>query len=336
MSCCGVTRAGRRCTLTTSSALKEAEPLRRGSDYCLFHARPFAANPCLSECPQSLEIILLDLETTGVSVVEDRIVELAAVQILPSNLPGCAFSATVFVETEIIETRGQEAAQVHGIGQAEIAVSPTFPQVWCAFLRFIDSLSNFHIQEHASDSDDDPRELPVIAEEPPVILIGAHNGIKFDFAMLLFECYRHNLDISIFERWAFVDTMHIVAAAREIMGPCLKLQCLAFHACDQEELRAHRARDDCVALCRVMVYVASRLGVSPRRLLYAFSQRLDLPTSLAQVSSMIETKRHKPCKGSLMQIMWFVAFEAQVISFFFLCDRHGADRIHYRAHDGLG
>jgi len=57
-----------------------------------------------------MEIIFLDLETTGVSVVEDRIVELAAIQILPSDLPGCAFSATVFVETDILETRGQEAA----------------------------------------------------------------------------------------------------------------------------------------------------------------------------------------------------------------------------------
>ena len=300
MSCCGVTRAGRKCTLTADSSLKEAEPLRRGSKYCLFHARPFAANPCLSECPQSLEIIFLDLETTGVSVVNDRIVELAAVQILPSNLPGCSFSTTVWVETDILEARGQEAARVHGIAQVEMAVSPTFPEVWCAFLCFIDALTNFHIQDSSSDSDDELRELPLIAEEPPVVLIGAHNGIKFDFAMLLFECYRHNLDTSVFERWVFVDTMHIVAATREIMGSCLKLQCLAFHACDQEELRAHRARDDCVALCRVMVYTASRLGVSFRRLLHAFAERLDLPTSLAQVSSMIETQRHTSYKISLL------------------------------------
>ena len=297
MSCCGVTRAGRKCTLTAGSSLKEAEPLRRGGDYCLFHARPFATNPCFSECPQSLEIIFLDLETTGVSVVEDRVVELAAVQILPSNLTGCSFSTTVRVETDILEKRGQEAARVHGIGQAEIAVSPTFSEVWCAFLHFIDSLSNFHIQDSSSESDDELRERPVISEEPPVILIGAHNGIKFDFAMLLFECYRHNLDTSVFERWVFVDTMHIVSAAKEITGSCLKLQCLAFHACDQEELRAHRAREDCVALCRVMVHVASRLGASFRRLLYAFAARLDLPTSLAQVSSMIETEKHKSCQG---------------------------------------
>jgi hypothetical protein len=293
MSCCGVTRAGRKCALTADSSLKEAEPLRRGGDYCLFHARPFAAKPCVSECPQALEIIFLDLETTGVSVVEDRIVELAAVQILPGGISGYSFSMTVFVESDILEARGQEAAQVHGIGQAEIAISPTFPEVWKAFLHFLESLSNFHIQEPSSDSDDDPGELPVISEEPPVILIGAHNGIKFDFAMLLFECYRHNVDTSVFEQWVVVDTMHVVAAAKEIMGSCLKLQCLAFHACDQEELRAHRARDDCVALCRVIVFVASRLGVSFRRLLHAFAVRLDLPISLAQVSSMIEKLRHR-------------------------------------------
>jgi len=269
--------------------LKEAEPLRRGGDYCLFHARPFPTMPCSSDCPQALEIIFLDLETTGVSVVEDRIVELAAVQVLPGGISGCSFSTTVFVETDIVDARGQEAAKVHGIGPAETAISPTFPEVWKAFLHFIESLSNFHIQEAASDSDSDPRELPVIADDPPVILMGAHNGIKFDFAMLLFECHRHDLDLSVFEQWMFVDTMHVVAAAKESVGSCLKLQCLALHACDHEELRAHRARDDCVTLCRVMVYVASKLGVSFPRLLHAFAARLDLPVSLTQVSSMIET-----------------------------------------------
>ena len=291
MSCRGVTRAGRKCGLTANSSLAEAGPLRKGGEYCLFHAQPFTTIPCLNNCPQSLEVILLDLETTGVSVVEDRVVEFAAVQISQRHLPGYVFSTTVFVEPNILETRGQEAARVHGIGQAEIAISPTFPEAWKAFIAFIESLSNFHIQESSSESDDDEiRELPVISEEPPVILIGAHNGIRFDFAMLLFECYRHNLDTSVFERCVFVDTMHIVATAKEIMGSCLKLQCLATHACDQEELRAHRARDDCEALCRVMMYIASRLGVSFRRLLYAFAARLDQPTSALNVSSMFITK----------------------------------------------
>ena len=224
MACCGVTRAGRKCKLTADSTLKEAEPLRRGSDYCLFHARPFAANPCLSECPQSLEIILLDLETTGVSVVEDRIVELAAIQIpLAGNMPGRTFSTTVAVDNHILETRGQEAAAVHGISQAEIAAGPPFPEAWHRFLQFVESLSNFQIQDPSIDSDDEPTGLPAISEEPPIILIGAHNGIKFDFAMLLFECYRHNLDMSVFEQWIFVDTMHVVSAAKEMIGSCLKL-----------------------------------------------------------------------------------------------------------------
>ena len=291
MACCGVTRAGRKCALTKDSALKEAEPLRRGGTHCLFHARPFITIPCLGECPRPIEVLILDLETTGVSVVEDRIVELAAVQVLPSSDSlGCSFSATVCVETQLLETRGQEAALVHGISQAEIAASPTFPDVWKAFLQFVESLSNYHLQESSSDSDDDDhRALPVTSEEYPLILICAHNGIKFDFAMLLFECYRHHVDMSVFEQWIFVDTMHIVSATKETMGSCLKLQCLAVHACDREELRAHRARDDCVALRRVMSLIASRLGFSFRRLLYAFAARLDLPASLAQVASMIES-----------------------------------------------
>jgi len=243
-------------------------------------------NPCLDRYPSSTEIILLDLETTGVSVTEDRIVELAAVQMLPNHMIGHTFSTSVFVDIDILTSRGQDAAHVHGIEQEEITISPTFPVAWRSFLQFIESLSNYHIQESTSDSEDESREVPMISDEYPGIVIGAHNGIKFDFAMLLFECYRHNLDMSVFEHWVFVDTIHITAAAKDIIGPCLKLQCLAGNVCGVDELRAHRARDDCVALCRVVMYMAFKLGISFRRLMVAFAVRVDVPTSLKQVSAM--------------------------------------------------
>ena len=47
--CCGRTRAGRPCSLTSASALTDekgrrvASPLRKGGDRCRFHSRPFDA-----------------------------------------------------------------------------------------------------------------------------------------------------------------------------------------------------------------------------------------------------------------------------------------------------
>ena len=68
---------------------------------------------------------------------------------------------------------------------------------------------------------------------------------KFDFPVLLAECVRHGLSLSLapFSRWLFVDTLAILEATKQIVGPssasCLKLQCLA--RTYAEDLRAHRA-----------------------------------------------------------------------------------------------
>ena len=64
---------------------------------------------------------------------------------------------------------------------------------------------------------------------------------KFDFAVLLAEIVRNKLPIAPFRRWFFVDTLIVVEAAKEEVGPCLKLQCLVRHYTDAKDLRAHRA-----------------------------------------------------------------------------------------------
>ena len=318
MSCRGTTRAGRKCCLTSDSSFKEAEPLRRGGDYCLFHAQPFATIPCLTECPLSLEVIFLDLETTGVSILEDRVVELAAIQLHSTgDMLGCIFSTTVAVESNILDARGAEAANVHGISHEEISAGPAFPEAWNRFLQFVESLSDNHMQETCMDSDDECAELPTISQEPPIILLAAHNGIKFDFALLFIECYRHRLDMSVFEKWIFVDTMHVMSAVKDVVWPCCKLQCLAVHACDAEELRAHRARDDCVALLRVMSCVAVRLGIRLHRLLHAFGVQVNFISSISQISSMIECNEKQYSHTYLLQcaLCLIHAFPDQKICF---------------------
>ena len=64
---------------------------------------------------------------------------------------------------------------------------------------------------------------------------------RFDFAVLLAEVVRHELSLSPLRRWLFVDTLAILGATKDEVGPCLKLQCLVRHYANAKDLRAHRA-----------------------------------------------------------------------------------------------
>ena len=69
---------------------------------------------------------------------------------------------------------------------------------------------------------------------------------------------------------------------------CLKLQCLSLRIM-AETGRAHRALDDCVSLRQVMAAAALVLDMSVSALLGRFAQELDLPSSRAQLSLLMES-----------------------------------------------
>ena len=103
-ACCGVTRAGRPCSLTSESTLVDD----KGRSV---HAQPFSTRPVAS-LSGNLVILMLDLETTGVDATQDRIVELSAVQALPKS-PGACFSTVVQVDADILSAPGaRKAAEV--------------------------------------------------------------------------------------------------------------------------------------------------------------------------------------------------------------------------------
>ena len=295
-TCCGVTRSGRPCTLTSRSTLKNergrdvAAPLRRGGDRCFFHARPFNSCPVI-DFSGPLVILFIDLETSGTDAANDRILELSAVQSVPVVGAGASFSTIVRVDSEILSTpHAQQAAQVHGIPMDEIEASPFFPECWRRFLMFVDSLLNEATRfEEYDTSDDELLSSPCPSEEPPTLLLAAHNGFSFDFAMLLFECERHGLDLFVFERWLFVDTLHVLRAAKhDESGGCFKLQCLEKNLCGMSGLQAHRGRDDCIALMRVIHIVAARWGLSDDMLMRFFTHRICLGESIAQVRVLLD------------------------------------------------
>jgi DNA polymerase III epsilon subunit-like protein len=236
-------------------------------------------------------VIYLDLETTGVDVSRDRVVEIAATQGFDSaHMPGASYAEVAYVPEGILRTPGaQAAARVHCIPDSEIAQGAAFPISWARFLAFTEAVLNNAIHEASDSSDDDEPPLPRPLDDPPSLLVAAHNGHRFDFAVLLFECHRHQLPMTPFRRWFFVDTLHVLESAKaELGGACLKLQCLASAVIDAGELRAHRALDDCIALRQVVHSVASRLDCSVTDLLRPFSVQWDEQASTAQVAALIE------------------------------------------------
>jgi hypothetical protein len=302
-ACSGVTRAGRPCSLTSASTLIDdrgrsvASPLRRGGERCLFHARPFCSRP-VALLSKPLVVLIIDLETSGTDAANDRIVELSAVQALPDSSGAC-FSSVVRIDAEIFSTpAAQKAAEVHGIPTDEIIASPRFPECWLRFTAFVEALLNEAVHECGSSSGEDLPSPPRPPDELPTLLLAAHNGFAFDFVVLLCECYRHDLDLSVFERWVYVDTLHVAKKTLCEAAPCMKLQCMAKRFCDPGGLHAHRGRDDCIALLGVLQCLAAQLGHTLQSLLRIFAEEITLCESFAQISVLIGPRREDQSRGS--------------------------------------
>ena len=187
--CNGTTKTGNRCSITATSTLTNdrgrlvCEPLRRGSDFCLLHSKPFLSKPAPTNETEAIVLLILDLESTGVDISQDRICELAATH-APSNpsVFGGSFSTVVCVDADILRERGSEAAEVHGISEEETAAGPCFADAWRRFLGWTEQLLNNAVREGENSSDDeqDPRLI-----EEPILVLAAHNGIESSFKVRL-------------------------------------------------------------------------------------------------------------------------------------------------------
>ena len=184
--CSGTTRAGKHCSIAESCTLTDdrgrlvAEPLRRGGDYCVFHAKPFSAEPTFLDDGRTVVLVFLDLESTGVDIARDRIVELAAVHApVDVRFLGGGFSTLVRVDPTILKERGSAAAVVHGITDEEIALGTNFVVAWDRFVHWTEDLLNIAVTQSGEDSDDDDHvnSLPRMPVEPPILLLAAHNGV---------------------------------------------------------------------------------------------------------------------------------------------------------------
>ena len=111
--CKGITRAGKRCAVTSKSNWTidsgplVAGPLLKGGEFCLLHARPFLTKASQVEDFEQMVIFVVDLETTGMDITKDRVVELAAIHAHSDSRMDCeSFATTVQVDANIVMERG--------------------------------------------------------------------------------------------------------------------------------------------------------------------------------------------------------------------------------------
>ena len=283
--CEGITRTGRRCAVTAKSDFRDgagrliSEPLRQGSRVCLFHLELFCTEPVFDA--SSFIVFFLDLETSGLDVLHDEVLEIA----VTADPSGAQFATTVLPRRLPDGPPG-----IHGIEREELLSGVPFA---CAFKRMVTFMhdiikASFSIacalEEGIADefSDIDSR-LESLAQRPQChfVVIAAHNGLKFDFPMLVSECIRHNCSLFQLQQFYFCDTLPLARAfSGDVGDACARLQCLA-RCCRCGTGRQHRALEDTVVLRSVVQHFADYSGVPVQKLLGRFVRRFDAQATLA-------------------------------------------------------
>ena len=147
--CCGATKSDQRCSITSSSSMRDslgrlvADPLRRGSAFCLLHTVLFRVEPAhICDCI----IVYMDLETSGLDVLSNKIVEIGAL------VEGHGFTFSTVVNPGQDESIDQSS--VHGIPASELLSGPSFSEAFWRFDAFLRHAS-LSVLDVGSDSEDE-------------------------------------------------------------------------------------------------------------------------------------------------------------------------------------
>ncbi len=157
-------------------------------------------------------IAFIDLETTGLSIASDRIIEISIVMINPD---GSSETKTERVNPTIPISPQAEA--IHGINMKDLKDRPTFKELAPALAQFIGNAD-----------------------------LAGYNSIKFDFPLLVEEFLRAEVDFDIKTR-KFVDVQNIFHK----MEPRTLVAAYKFY-CKKELIGAHGAEADAIATYEVL------------------------------------------------------------------------------------
>ena len=157
-------------------------------------------------------IVFFDLETTGVDTVNDRIVEVSMIKIMPSG-------------EEVVRTRRinpqmhipEQATAIHGITDEMVKDEPTFAQIAKSMAQFIEGCD-----------------------------FGGFNSNRFDLPMLVEEFLRAGVDVD-FKLCKFIDVQNIFHK----MEQRTLVAAYKFY-CDKDLQDAHSAEADTRATYEVL------------------------------------------------------------------------------------
>ena len=157
-------------------------------------------------------IAFIDLETTGVNLSNDRIVELAIVKIMPD---GSRITKRRLVNPQMLIP--QVTSDIHGITDEMVKDAPTFKQMSNEIRQFLENCD-----------------------------LGGYNSNRFDIPMLMEEFLRAGVDVDLSDR-RMVDVQHIFYT----MQPRTLAAAYQFF-CEKELVDAHSAEADINATIEVL------------------------------------------------------------------------------------
>lgn len=163
-------------------------------------------------------IAFIDLETTGVNLSSDRIVEIAIVKIMPDQ--------SRVVKRKLINPEmmiPKQSSDIHGITDDMVKDAPTFKQAGNEIKQFLDNCD-----------------------------LGGYNSNRFDIPMLMEEFLRAGMDVDLSTR-RMVDVQHIFYT----MEPRTLSAAYKFF-CNKELENAHSAEVDVNATIDVLLSQITR------------------------------------------------------------------------------
>ena len=158
-------------------------------------------------------IAFIDLETTGVSLSADRIVEIAIIKVSPD---GSRQSKRKLINPQMPIPRG--SSDIHGITDEMVKDAPTFKQAGNEIKMFIENCD-----------------------------LGGYNSNRFDIPILMEEFLRAGMDVDLSTR-RMIDVQHIFYS----MEPRTLSAAYKFF-CQKELVDAHSAQADVDATIEVFL-----------------------------------------------------------------------------------
>lgn len=157
-------------------------------------------------------IVFLDLETTGINIVTDRIVEIALIKV---NVDGTEEEKLLRINPEM--PIPEEASLIHGIYDDDVKDAPTFKEVAKQLAKFIEGCD-----------------------------LGGFNSNRFDIPLLAEEFLRADVDIDL-KKHNFIDVQAIFhKMEKRTLAAAYKFYC------NHELVDAHSAMADTKATYEVL------------------------------------------------------------------------------------